>query len=69
MYITSKQMDRAAEVIESWARSWQNGETRSPALIDACVEAACEIQQLWGVGFICEDPELNEEPRMGSVSN
>ncbi len=62
MYVTDKQVDEAAEIIEGWVRSWLNGEIRSGALEDACTGAACDIQQQWGLGFICEDPELNEEP-------
>ncbi len=64
MYVTSKQVDQAAEVIEAWVRSWLNGETRSPALIDACIEAANDVCDLWGLDFRDDDSTLNEKPRM-----
>ncbi len=52
MYVTDEQVDEAAQVIERRMRKLAG---EGPAifgryLADECVFAACDIQQLWGLG-------------------
>jgi hypothetical protein len=57
--ITDVQLDAAAEVIERHVR---DALATGASLRDATVYAAGEIQQLWGLGYLSEDPSLNEAP-------
>jgi hypothetical protein len=59
MYVTSKQVDEAAEIIRKHVPS---------ADIDDCVRAVCEIQETWGLGFLSPDPMLNEKPRRDKLT-
>lgn len=57
MDITDHQVDQAAQIIERRASEalFSGGNLR-----DASVYAAMEVRQLWGLGFISEDPKLSE---------
>lgn len=68
MYVTDRQIDQAADIIQSWVAAWDKGPTPFASLGDACVWAAGEVQKAWGLGFLCEYPELDELPNREQIT-